>query len=208
MQGSLALAAMAAMPGLASAYAAGVYADVEPSKPPGWFQEKLAAARWQAITAEGESITPFRDATHYNNFYEFGTGKGDPAANAGKLQVEPWTVMVDGEVSKPGRYSIEDLVKPHAFEERIYRLRCVEAWSMVIPWLGFPLADLLKQVEPTLSARYVRFETLVDRERMPGQRSGFSLIDWPYVEGLRLDEAMHPLAFMAVGMYGLSLIHI
>lgn len=129
MQGSLALAAMAAMPGLASAYAAGVYADVEPSKPPGWFQEKLAAARWQAITAEGESITPFRDATHYNNFYEFGTGKGDPAANAGKLQVEPWTVMVDGEVSKPGRYSIEDLVKPHAFEERIYRLRCVEAWA-------------------------------------------------------------------------------
>jgi len=202
MQGSLALAAMAAMPGLAGADAAGIYADVEPSKAPGWFQEKLAAARWQAITAEGESITPFRDATHYNNFYEFGIGKGDPAANAGKLQGEPWTVMVDGEVSKPGRYSIEDLVKPHAFEERIYRLRCVEAWSMVIPWLGFPLADLLKQVEPTSSARYVRFETLVDRERMPGQRSGFSLIDWPYVEGLRLDEAMHPLAFMAVGMYG------
>ncbi|MGA4530902.1 protein-methionine-sulfoxide reductase catalytic subunit MsrP [Ectopseudomonas chengduensis] len=202
MQGSLALAAMAAMPGLASADTPGVYADVEPSKAPGWFQEKLAAARWQAITAEGESITPFKDATHYNNFYEFGTGKGDPAANAGKLQVEPWTVMVDGEVSKPGRYAIEDLVKPHAFEERIYRLRCVEAWSMVIPWLGFPLADLLKQVEPTSSARYVRFETLVDRERMPGQRSGFSLIDWPYIEGLRLDEAMHPLAFMAVGMYG------
>ena len=112
MQGSLALAAMAAMPGLASADASGVYADVEPSKAPGWFQEKLAAARWQAITAEGESITPFKDATHYNNFYELGTGKGDPAANAGKLQVEPWTVMVDGEVSKPGRYSIEDLVKP------------------------------------------------------------------------------------------------
>ncbi|PZR28710.1 MAG: protein-methionine-sulfoxide reductase catalytic subunit MsrP, partial [Ectopseudomonas oleovorans] len=199
---SLALAAMAAMPGWAGAEAQGRYSDVEPAKAPGWFEEKLAATRWQAITAEGESITPFKDATHYNNFYEFGTGKGDPAANAGKLQAEPWTVMVDGEVGKPGRYAIEDLVKPHAFEERIYRLRCVEAWSMVIPWLGFPLAELLKQVEPTSSARYVRFETLVDRERMPGQRSGFSLIDWPYVEGLRLDEAMHPLAFMAIGMYG------
>jgi len=207
MQGSLALAAMAAMPGWASAESQGVYADVEPAKAPGWFDEKLSAARWQAMTVEGESITPFRDATHYNNFYEFGTGKGDPAARAGSLQVEPWTVTVDGEVGKPGRYAIEDLVKPHAFEERIYRLRCVEAWSMVIPWLGFPLADLLKQVEPTSSARYVRFETLVDHEHMPGQRSGFSLIDWPYVEGLRMDEAMHPLAFMAVGMYGRVLPH-
>ena len=162
----------------------------------------MAAPAW-ALTGKPSAFSTVQkpntleEITNYNNFYEFGTGKGDPAANAGKLQVEPWTVMVDGEVSKPGRYSIEDLVKPHAFEERIYRLRCVEAWSMVIPWLGFPLADLLKQVEPTSSARYVRFETLVDRERMPGQRSGFSLIDWPYVEGLRLDEAMHPLAFMA-----------
>jgi sulfoxide reductase catalytic subunit YedY len=207
MQGSLALAAMAALPGWASAESQGVYADVEPAKAPGWFDEKLSATRWQAMTVEGESITPFRDATHYNNFYEFGTGKGDPAARAGSLQVEPWTVTVDGEVGKPGRYAIEDLVKPHAFEERIYRLRCVEAWSMVIPWLGFPLADLLKQVEPTSSARYVRFETLVDHEHMPGQRSGFSLIDWPYVEGLRMDEAMHPLAFMAVGMYGRVLPH-
>tara|TARA_Y100001951_G_scaffold80260_1_gene68203 strand:+ start:1600 stop:2526 length:927 start_codon:yes stop_codon:yes gene_type:complete len=207
MQGSLALAAMAAMPGWASAEPQGVYADVEPAKAPGWFDEKLSATRWQAMTVEGESITPFRDATHYNNFYEFGTGKGDPAARAGSLQVEPWTVTVDGEVGKPGRYAIEDLVKPHAFEERIYRLRCVEAWSMVIPWLGFPLADLLRQVEPTSSARYVRFETLVDHEHMPGQRSGFSLIDWPYVEGLRMDEAMHPLAFMAVGMYGRVLPH-
>lgn len=201
MQGSLALAALSVMPGWAHAEPGG-YADVEPAKAPAWFEEKLPGTRWQAITAEGESITPFRDATHYNNFYEFGTGKGDPAAKADKLRVEPWSVMVDGEVARPGRYAIEDLIRPHAFEERIYRLRCVEAWSMVIPWLGFPLADLLKQVEPTSAARYVRFETLVDSEHMPGQRSGFSLIDWPYVEGLRMDEAMHPLAFMAVGMYG------
>src|SRR5690606_20838372 len=109
---------------------------------------------------------------------------------------------IDGAVGKPGRYAIEDLVAAHDFEERIYRLRCVEAWSMVIPWLGFPLARLLRQVEPSSSARYVRFETLLDSERMPGQRSGFSLIDWPYVEGLRMDEAMHPLSFIAVGMYG------
>lgn len=202
MQASLALAAVGVMPGWARADTQGRYADAEPAKAPGWFEEKLSGTRWQAVVAEGESITPFKDATHYNNFYEFGTGKGDPAANAGKLKVEPWSVMVDGEVAKPGRYAIEDLIKPHAFEERIYRLRCVEAWSMVIPWLGFPLADLLKQVQPTSAARYVRFETLVDAEHMPGQRSGFSLIDWPYVEGLRLDEAMHPLAFMAVGMYG------
>ena len=202
MQGSLALAAFAAMPGLARADVSGSYADVVPVAAPDWFQSKLPMARWQAMTVQGESVTPFQDATHYNNFYEFGTGKGDPAAHAGALQVEPWTVMVDGEVAKPGRYAIEDLVKPHTFEERIYRLRCVEAWSMVIPWLGFPLAELLRQVEPTSAARYVRFETLLDPERMLGQRSGFSLIDWPYVEGLRLDEAMHPLAFMAVGMYG------
>lgn len=202
MQASLALAAVGVMPAWARADTQGTYADAEPAEAPGWFEEKLSGTRWQAVTAEGESITPFKDATHYNNFYEFGTGKGDPAANASKLQVEPWGVMVDGEVAKPGRYAIEDLIKPHAFEERIYRLRCVEAWSMVIPWLGFPLADLLKQVQPTSAARYVRFETLVDAKHMPGQRSGFSLIDWPYVEGLRLDEAMHPLAFMAVGMYG------
>lgn len=202
MQASLALAAVGAMPGWARADTLGTYAHAEPAKAPDWFDEKLSGTRWQAVVAEGESITPFKDATHYNNFYEFGTGKGDPAASAGKLQVEPWSVMVDGEVAKPGRYAIEDLIKPHAFEERIYRLRCVEAWSMVIPWLGFPLADLLKQVQPTSAARYVRFETLVDTEHMLGQRSGFSLIDWPYVEGLRLDEAMHPLAFMAVGMYG------
>ena len=152
-----------------------------------------------------DKLTPYGDVTSYNNFYEFGTGKGDPARYAGKLEVEPWTVLVDGEVAKPGPVALEQLVQPHRLEERIYRLRCVEAWSMVIPWLGFPLADLLKRAEPTGNARYVRFETRLAPEQMAGVRSGFSLIDWPYVEGLRLDEAMHPLAFMAVGLYGREL---
>ncbi|WP_263144612.1 protein-methionine-sulfoxide reductase catalytic subunit MsrP [Pseudomonas sp. RIT-PI-AD] len=178
------------------------YEGVDPAKAPQWFTEKLPSAQWQAITAGDEATTPYRDATHYNNFYEFGTDKGDPASNAGALQTEPWQVVVDGEVGKPGTYSLEDLMKPHGLEERIYRLRCVEGWSMVIPWLGFPLAELLKQVEPSAQARYVRFETRVAPEQMPGVRSGFTLVNWPYVEGLRLDEAAHPLAFLAVGMYG------
>ncbi|QXI39208.1 protein-methionine-sulfoxide reductase catalytic subunit MsrP [Pseudomonas xantholysinigenes] len=181
------------------------YADVEAGSAPGWFGDKLASARWQAVTVSGEAITPFKDATHYNNFYEFGPDKGDPAANAGSLKTEPWSLVVDGEVAKPGRYALEDFIKPYQLEERIYRLRCVEAWSMVIPWLGFPLAEVLKQVEPTSKARYIRFETLQDPQHMPGQRSGFALIDWPYVEGLRLDEAMNPLAILAVGMYGREL---
>ncbi len=114
-------------------------------------------------------------------------------------------MVVDGEVGKPGRYALEDFMKPYQLEERIYRLRCVEAWSMVIPWIGFPISALLKQVEPTSKAKYIRFETLQDPKSMPGQRSGFALIDWPYVEGLRLDEAMNPLAILAVGMYGREL---
>ncbi|MFC0711899.1 protein-methionine-sulfoxide reductase catalytic subunit MsrP [Azorhizophilus paspali] len=178
------------------------YAGVEPGRPPVWFAEKLPDTRWQAVEAPGEALTPFQDASHYNNFYEFGPDKGDPAANAGRLPTEPWSVWIDGEVGKPGQYALEDLVRPHALEERIYRLRCVEAWSMVIPWLGFPLAELLKRAEPTGNARYVAFETLVDPEHMPGQRSRFALLDWPYREGLRLDEAMHPLTVLAVGMYG------
>ncbi|BAN50591.1 protein-methionine-sulfoxide reductase catalytic subunit MsrP [Metapseudomonas resinovorans] len=194
------LAAMAALPGHAQDPSA--YPDVEAAKSPAWFDEKLAGTRWQAVTPGNEAVTPFQDATHYNNFYEFGTNKGDPARNAGQLQIEPWTVRIEGEVGKPGTYSIEDLVKPHGLEERIYRLRCVEAWSMVIPWVGFPLADLLKRVEPTSKAKYVSFETRLAPEEMTGVRSGFSLIDWPYIEGLRLDEAMHPLTILAVGMYG------
>ncbi|MGE8500518.1 MAG: protein-methionine-sulfoxide reductase catalytic subunit MsrP [Pseudomonas sp.] len=195
------LAALSMLPVSAHADVAR-YADVEPAEAPEWFAQKLERTRWQAVTSGDEALTPFKDATHYNNFYEFGPDKGDPARNAGAMKVEPWTVVIDGEVNKPGRYGMEDLIKPHQLEERIYRLRCVEAWSMVIPWLGFPLGELLKQADPNSQARYVRFETLVDPECMPGQRSGFSLIKWPYIEGLRLDEAMHPLAIMAVGMYG------
>ena len=147
-----------------------------------------------------EERTPFEDVTRYNNFYELGTGKGDPAKNAAGLKTRPWSVAVGGEVAKPGTYDFDDLIKPHMLEERVYRLRCVEAWSMVIPWVGFPLADVIKRLEPTSKAKYVAFQTLYDPEQMPGQRR--AVIDWPYVEGLRLDEAMHPLAILAVGMYG------
>ena len=181
------------------------YAGVEPGKAPSWFSEKFPSIEWGAVNVKDEAITPFKDATHYNNFYEFGTDKGDPAANAGALKTQPWTVVVDGEVGKPGRYALEDFMKPYQLEERIYRLRCVEAWSMVIPWIGFPLSALLKEVEPTSSAKFIRFETLQDPKSMPGQRSGFALIDWPYIEGLRLDEAMNPLSILAVGMYGREL---
>ncbi|MGF6695106.1 protein-methionine-sulfoxide reductase catalytic subunit MsrP [Metapseudomonas resinovorans] len=194
------LFAMASLP--LHARETSAYPDAEAAQAPVWFSDKLASTHWQAVTPADEAITPFQDATHYNNFYEFGTNKGDPARYAENMQVEPWTVRIDGEVGKPGTYSVEDLVKPQGLEERIYRLRCVEAWSMVIPWLGFPLADLLKRVEPTSKAKFVSFETRLAPEEMAGVRSGFSLIDWPYVEGLRLDEAMHPLTLLAVGMYG------
>ncbi len=147
-----------------------------------------------------ETPTSREDATRYNNFYEFGTGKEDPARNAGTLRTRPWSVAVEGEVARPGRVALEDLLKPHAREERIYRLRCVEAWSMVIPWLGIPLGEVLKRFEPTSKAKYVAFDTLLDPEQMPGQRR--SVLDWPYREGLRLDEAMHPLSLLATGMYG------
>jgi len=149
-----------------------------------------------------EPLTPFTDVTRYNNFYEFGTDKSDPARLAGTLKTEPWSFTVEGEVGKPGVYQLEDILKGQALEERVYRLRCVEAWSMVVPWVGFPLSALLKRFEPTSKAKYVVFETLVDPEQMPGQRSRFSTIHWPYTEGLRMDEAMHPLTLMAVGLYG------
>ncbi|EGH44319.1 TMAO/DMSO reductase, partial [Pseudomonas syringae pv. pisi str. 1704B] len=137
---SLAGLAVTAMPRWAGAADASRYADVEPGKAPGWFADKLPATKWQAVNVKDEAITPFKDATHYNNFYEFGTDKGDPAKNAGSLQTEPWSVVIDGEVAKPGRYALEDFMKPYQLEERIYRLRCVEAWSMVIPWIGFPIS--------------------------------------------------------------------
>lgn len=205
IQGAAIGAGSVALPGIANAAAMGRYPGVEHGNAPGWFQSKLQKARWEAVKAEGEDITPFPDATHYNNFYEFGPNKGDPARNAGQMVTEPWVVTVEGEVAKPGRYSIEDLVSSSQLEERIYRLRCVEAWSMVIPWLGVPLAEIIRRLEPTSNAKFVRFETLSRPEQMPGMRSGFSLIDWPYVEGLRMDEAMNPLTLMAVGMYGRTL---
>jgi len=146
-----------------------------------------------------EEPNSFEDITSYNNFYEFGTGKDDPARHAENLTTEPWTVRIDGLVDRPGDYSFEDIVRPVELEERIYRFRCVEAWSMVVPWVGFELADLLERVGVQPSARYVAFETLVRPEEMVGQRYG--VLDWPYREGLRLDEAMHPLTILATGLY-------
>ena len=147
--------------------------------------------------------TPWKDVTGYNNFYEFGTDKEDPAANAKGFVPRPWTVQVDGLVGKPGHYQLEDFLKPSAVEDRIYRHRCVEAWSMVIPWRGIPLADVIRRAQPASKATFVEFTTLYDPKRMPGQRSG--VLPWPYVEGLRLDEAMHPLVLLATGVYGRDL---
>ena len=147
-----------------------------------------------------EKLTAYKDVTSYNNFYEFGTDKSDPAENAHTLKPRPWSVVIEGECAKPGRFSLDDLLKVAPMEERIYRLRCVEGWSMVIPWVGYSLAELLKKAEPTGKAKYVEFTTLADKAQMPGVRSG--VLDWPYVEGLRIDEAMHPLTLMAFGLYG------
>jgi sulfoxide reductase catalytic subunit YedY len=149
-----------------------------------------------------EPPAPYEDITRYNNFYEFGMGKGDPARYAPAMSVDPWTLRVDGEVAKPGKLNLEDIQSGFDLEERIYRLRCVEAWSMVVPWVGYSLSDLLERFQPTSKAKYVKFYTLYDKKQMRGQRSFSSIIDWPYVEGLRLDEAMHPLTFLAVGIYG------
>ena len=147
-----------------------------------------------------EKLTAYADATSYNNFYEFGTDKADPARHAHALQTSPWSVEIEGLVNKPGRYALEDLLKLSPMEERIYRLRCVEGWSMVIPWVGYSLSALIKRVEPQGSARYVEFVTLADPKQMPGLRS--RVLDWPYTEALRLDEALHPLTLLAFGMYG------
>jgi sulfoxide reductase catalytic subunit YedY len=147
-----------------------------------------------------EKLTDYKDASMYNNFYEFGTDKSDPARNAHTLKVLPWTVEVEGAVRKPGKYALEDLLKISAMEERIYRLRCVEGWSMVIPWVGYSLSELIKRVEPLGNARFVAFVTLADPKTMP--YVGSRVLDWPYVEGLRMDEAMNPLTLLAFGMYG------
>ena len=147
-----------------------------------------------------EEITPENDATSYNNFYEFGTGKEDPKQNSKRFQTDDWKIVISGECEKPGTYGLEGLVKPFPIEERIYRLRCVEAWSMVIPWLGIPLGSILSSLQPTSKARYVAFKTLHDPVRMPGQQR--SVLNWPYREGLTIAEAMHPLTILSVGMYG------
>lgn len=169
---------------------------------PAYLREKLSVRR-MTRNATGETLTPFDVVSTYNNYYEFGLEKSDPAENAGSLRTEPWSVRVEGLCEKPGIYALEDILKPHALEDRIYRFRCVEAWSMVVPWQGFPLADLVKRFQPTAGAKYVEFTTLKDMEQMPGQRS--SSLPWPYIEGLRIDEAMHPLTLMTVGVYGRSL---
>jgi sulfoxide reductase catalytic subunit YedY len=158
----------------------------------------------EAVAEGQEKLTPFEDVTNNNNFYEYGTDKTDPARHAPKLlRTTPWSVAVEGHCAKPATYSLADFMKPSTIEDRTYRLRCVEAWSMVIPWRGFPLADVIRRAEPTSRAKYVQFFTLLDPERMPYQKT--DLLDWPYVEGLRLDEAMHPLTLLATGLYGRDL---
>ena len=161
--------------------------------------DPLAAPRIPRYSTD-EPHTDFADASGYNNFYEFGTDKEDPAEHAHRLRPRPWSVRIGGEVAKPGDVPLEDLIGPHPLQERVYRLRCVEAWSMVIPWIGFPLGDLIKRLEPTSRAKYVEFRTLHDPSQMIGQRR--ATLDWPYREGLRIDEATHPLAILVLGMYG------
>ena len=159
----------------------------------------LAAEKSPLSTDEAPTSREY--VTTYNNYYEFGTDKGEPAQNAHTLTTQPWSVKVDGLVAKPTTFALEDFVKPYALEQRVYRHRCVEGWSMVIPWVGFPLAEVIKRAEPLGSAKFVAFETLVRPSEMPGQHGLFQVLAWPYVEGLRLDEAMHPLTILAVGVY-------
>ncbi len=169
----------------------------------------LAACGQEAATGTSyttdEPVTPYQDVTGYNNFYEFGLQKTDPARHSGDFNPRPWTIEVDGLVNTPRTFDIDDLIVSQTIEERIYRMRCVEAWSMVIPWNGFPLSALLNQVEPLSSAKYVAFETVVRPEEMPGQRGFFQPLPWPYREGLRLDEAMHPLTILSTGVFGETL---
>ena len=165
--------------------------------------EKLPNVKKSSYTVK-EKINSFKDITNYNNFYELGVEKTDPAENTKYLTTKGWTVEVEGEVKKPKTYAFEDIMKLAPLEERVYRLRCVEAWSMVIPWVGFPLSALINQVEPTNNAKFIQFVTLLDPKRLPGQKPSIfgSVLDWPYVEGLRMDEAMHPLTILSVGLYG------
>ena len=170
----------------------------------GSIEPETSQKDWSKVRSElDEELTPFDDVTSYNNFYEFGTGKSDPARNAHTLRPRPWTIEVGGLCDNPGTYGLEDFIKPGNIEDRVYRMRCVEAWSMVIPWQGFSLKDVIDQAKPSGSARFVEFRTLHDLEQMPGQRYG--VLRWPYVEGLRLDEAKHPLTMLITGVYGKTL---
>ena len=188
----------AAMAG--AAMAVGPYALTRPAYA-GAKLPNVAKTKWTLESlGEGSQLTSYEDVTSYNNFYEFGTSKKDPKRKAHTLKPKPWTVVVDGHVEKPGRYDFDDLIKGYQLQDRVYRFRCVEAWSMVVPWIGIPLADIIKRLGPTSDAKYVSFETLVDPVQMPGQ--GFATLKWPYREGLRMDEAMNPLTLMAVGLYG------
>jgi sulfoxide reductase catalytic subunit YedY len=185
---------------VAAAAVAGVgIADLSATVRKGYAGVKLEGVRKSSLST-GEPLNSHKDITGYNNFYELGTDKDDPARNAKYLVTRPWTVAVEGEVKKPKTYDVDELMRISPLEERIYRLRCVEAWSMVIPWVGFSLSALIKRVEPTGNAKYIAFRTLYDPKRMPGQNVG--VLEWPYVEGLRMDEAMHPLAILSVGLYG------
>ena len=192
------------MQGLAAGIAVGATGLALPASSQTVRPGKLAALPGGKSAVPGaltmDKVTPYADASSYNNYYEFGTDKADPARSAGTLKPRPWTVLVEGDVKKPGNYDLDALMKISAMEERVYRLRCVEGWSMVIPWVGYSLADLIKRVEPTGNAKYVQFITLADKAQMPGLRSG--VLDWPYAEGLRIDEANHPLVMLAFGMYG------
>ena len=168
--------------------------------------ERLVVGKRLITTTD--SPNSYRDVTTYCNYYEFGSGKSDPARYAGVFKPRPWSVTVDGHCSKPGTYTLEDILKPHALEERVYRHRCVEGWSMVIPWVGFGLGDLLKRFQPSASAKFVEFTTVLRPQEMAGQRVRFpSLLPWPYTEGLRMDEARHPLAIIAAGLYGETLLN-
>jgi sulfoxide reductase catalytic subunit YedY len=163
---------------------------------------KLKYSKNAALSLDSPTNS-LEDITTYNNFYEFGTGKSDPAERSSRFKPQPWTVKVSGEAEKTGTFGLDDLLRPHSLEERIYRLRCVEAWSMVVPWVGIPLAAVLKRFQPNSRAKYVAFTTVLRPSEMPGQR--FPVLEWPYVEGLRIDEAMHPLTLLAAGLYGQSL---
>jgi len=199
MKGGLSLAA--AMPLIQANALVSAEGGAPERNGPAWLEKSIANAKETAFGA-GEKPAPYSAASQYNNFYEFGMSKSDPAERSGDFKTDPWEVTVSGECEVTGKYALEDLIKGIDLEERIYRLRCVEAWSMVIPWIGFPLAELIKRCKPLSSAKYVEFVTVERPKEMPGQRSVFSTIDWPYREGLRMDEAMNPLTLMAVGMYG------